>query len=560
MNKSMQRRKFLKYSLLTPALCHFVGHALGVSFISKANADSSGIKPRNFFPLWVQGGAWSSGFDYMPGVMNSIGEGKLMSGRNATTFNQITAGGEMRTNYIPTSVKAWGNQVNANLPPIWSETVSLGDGSKVALKSLAEGMAVFQGIRCPVDGHGIVDAHWYNPLGNLSLQGALAAMARRAGTMVSNVAPAFSSLGDPKGFVDPGGQSNLEVNSIKDLLNPTVRYSGKGLEGQKADYLNRRDAIEATMNSALGVLGNYYKNRLPGSTALFDARFQAETYLKKNFDSVFQYFDEALDRYKRVARDAGTSFANSKIWIAAEDRNQQIPSSRFAPGYFARPVDSSQAGPTTSTVGDLGNPGVGSDGGIQAFAMAETLFVHGLSSVYSGKISGAFSINNIAHGGDPHYSGLILLLIGSMSYQHQFASMVAEFKRVMQNKNLWNDTVIQFAGEFNRSPRPDGTGADHGWEGAVTSIYSGAIDGFSAIGNLLKGDSTWGKAGLTQFGGEAGGSETRYTLLEDVVASLSHLTRVPRTEWPNPRGVSIFDAKGEKFQASPRVSWSKIVG
>jgi hypothetical protein len=558
--KNMKRRTFLKHTIVTPALCHFIGSSIALGMISKRAMAASGTPPRNFFSLWVQGGAWSTAFDYMPGVKHSISEGRLLNGRRATTFNQVTEGGDLRTNYVPLSVKAWGQQTTANLPPVWSTSVRLGDGSTVSLQSLLSGMAVFQGIRCPLDGHGIVDPHWYNPLGGLSLHGAIAAMSRKYGTPANSTPPAFSSLGDPKGFVDPEGQVNLEAENIRDLLEPTIRFAGKGQQSQMDNYMNRRQAMDATIKAALDVFGNYYANRLPGSAALFDARNQAETYLKKNFDSVFAYFDEAYERYKRVASDSTSMYNGSKIWIAEADRNKHIPSSRFESSHMHDPYAGSgpiKMGNTGSF--EISNPGAGGDGGVKPFAMAETLFVHGLCCVYSGQISGGFTVGGSNHPGDPHYSGLIPLMIGSLAYQHQFAALLSEFKRVMTNRGLWEDTIVQFAGEFNRVPREDGTGADHGWEGAVSSIYSGAIDGFSAIGNLVQGNNTWGKAGLTDFGGESGGTEKRYLLLDDVIASIAHLCRLPRTDWPNPRAVSIFDAQGNKFQTSGRVSWSKIV-
>lgn len=556
----MKRRAFLKQAAFTPALCQFIGSAIGVGFVSKANANASGTPPRNFLSVWVKGGSWATAFDYMPGVMNGISEGRKLSGRDATSFNQLAEGGELKTNYIPISVKAWGNQVTANLPPVWGNSVRLGNGNTVPLKNLLDGMAVFQGIRCPVDGHGIVDPHWYNPLGTVSLHGALAALSRRTGTAAGPIAPAFSSLGKPKGFADPGKQESLDIETIRDLLEPTVRKSSPFESNQMSDYLSRRGAMEETMNAALKVFGTYYAVRLPGSEALFEARSQAEIYLKKNFDSIFAYFDEALLRYTRVANDATSSYQTSKVWIVEGDRAKKISSAPFNSGHMAIPVrNTPQFGQLTSSIGDLANCSPSGDGGAQIFAMAETLFVHGISAVYAGEISGGFNVDNWGHGGDAHFSGLIPQMIGVLAYQHQFAALLSEFKRKLSDTGMWDNTVVQWAGEFNRSPRLDGTGADHGWEGSVTSVFSGAIDGFSAVGNLLRGDQTWGKAGLTEIGGEAGGVESRYLLLEDVIASLSHLGRLPRNEWPNPRGVSIFDSKGDKLQTSSRMKWSKIV-
>jgi hypothetical protein len=75
--------------------------------------------------------------------------------------------------------------------------------------------------------------------------------------------------------------------------------------------------------------------------------------------------------------------------------------------------------------------------------------------------------------------------------------------------------VIHVASEFSRSARVDGSGSDHAFEGAVTSVWSGAIQKPIVLGNIRQNASvstardpvyagTWGGAAPVTLGSTSG--------------------------------------------------------
>jgi hypothetical protein len=74
---------------------------------------------------------------------------------------------------------------------------------------------------------------------------------------------------------------------------------------------------------------------------------------------------------------------------------------------------------------------------------------------------------------------------------------------------LFDDTIINISGEFNRRPRLDGSGSDHNWEGGNLTMYSGSINGPHVLGNIRSSTGeasypgTWGFAApITELGNQ----------------------------------------------------------
>src|SRR5690606_29840045 len=111
---------------------------------------------------------------------------------------------------------------------------------------------------------------------------------------------------------------------------------------------------------------------------------------------------------------------------------------------------------------------------------------------------------------------------GSMAQNHIFSSMyrglsagLLELIQVLKSNGLFEDSLIQIVGDFGRSPRADGSGSDHGFNGMVSSLYSGAFSGGAKIiGNIRKDVSslhvpttypgTWGERATTQINSKYG--------------------------------------------------------
>jgi hypothetical protein len=105
---------------------------------------------------------------------------------------------------------------------------------------------------------------------------------------------------------------------------------------------------------------------------------------------------------------------------------------------------------------------------------------------------------------------------------------IQELVATLTAKSLFNKTVIHIGSEFNRSPRADGSGSDHGFYGASASIISGMISQYALIGNIYANgkDSanspyagTWGRA--APFAVST--NESRPILVQDIALTIGSM-------------------------------------
>lgn len=112
---------------------------------------------------------------------------------------------------------------------------------------------------------------------------------------------------------------------------------------------------------------------------------------------------------------------------------------------------------------------------------------------------------------DSHDTGLLANLFLNHALYKVVVSCISELKLSLEKNNIYNKTLIHLASEFDRDPRPDCSGSEHGWNGHISSFYSGAIKGLKVIGNTYvqsNGESyyqtngTWGQgAPVKELGG-----------------------------------------------------------
>lgn len=117
-------------------------------------------------------------------------------------------------------------------------------------------------------------------------------------------------------------------------------------------------------------------------------------------------------------------------------------------------------------------------------------------------------LSTFSHSNDSHTNGLMFSTFFFHMYYAAQSACLLELVDVLKARNLFNDTLIEVRGEFNRNPRRDLAGADHGWRGASTMFYSGLFTKAEVFGNIYINDDTgghfgnWGQgAPVTALGG-----------------------------------------------------------
>lgn len=146
------------------------------------------------------------------------------------------------------------------------------------------------------------------------------------------------------------------------------------------------------------------------------------------------------------------------------------------------------------------------------FALAEFVIENDLSNLITispGPFAHIYNEANQSKGlnshvFDEHVIGMMPSLVINTSYHRAAGACLLEFIDFLKERKEFANTVIDFGSEFNRAPRVDRRGSDHGWKAKSTAIYSGAITGGPYIaGNMRLNSSTdypgpWGHGAATK--------------------------------------------------------------
>ncbi len=128
---------------------------------------------------------------------------------------------------------------------------------------------------------------------------------------------------------------------------------------------------------------------------------------------------------------------------------------------------------------------------------------------------------------------------------HEFTSQLKSVPAGL-NQTLFDRTVVAVTTDFNRLPRSNGGGADHGWEGSSYTVLSGMVPKLTVIGNVhhSTSDGTWGLAGsIPELGG-------RTANMGNVASTLCKMLEVPT---PTPNDMSfVTKVNGKISPVLPR--------
>jgi hypothetical protein len=169
----------------------------------------------------------------------------------------------------------------------------------------------------------------------------------------------------------------------------------------------------------------------------------------------------------------------------------------------------------------------------EGFALAEILFTNQLTSVLVFNmtwLSGLrFSDGGPATGynaHDQHYFGCNVSTYANTLWSRALFGCTSELVVKLKRAAMFDETVIHIASEFNRGPRSDGTGSDHGPSGSNSTLISGKIQKTQVLGNIKARGidstsyaSTWGVASPCHFQG----GESRVIMPKDVAMTISSM-------------------------------------
>ncbi|MGZ3688019.1 MAG: hypothetical protein ACXVBW_06955, partial [Bdellovibrionota bacterium] len=166
---------------------------------------------------------------------------------------------------------------------------------------------------------------------------------------------------------------------------------------------------------------------------------------------------------------------------------------------------------------------------------------------------------NVEH--DAHTNGWVSnTLVCTLFYRGFSACLIELIDRLKQTPlaggTLFDETVIQYATEYERVPAEDGGGSGHNGSAYVTSLYSGIIPGPMVLGNIRVGRTPdqGHPAGTLGDAAPVEGLPNHIINVGNVSSTLSEMLRVPRIV---PRAVPLVTV--EKGRVVPTVPPGKNV-
>ena len=446
----MNRRRFLKGSLATLGLGGLQ------AILRPASALGQAATSRRFVSIQLSGAPPRWMYDFFPVAYGQ--EGFNLGGNLSLATNYASSNGRyVRPDFSTVSVKG------LNAPPFWQLEVPAAGGGRRRVDGLLDNLLSLQGVNTSVDGHETCQRLHWQPVAGVQSRAALAADASESPlSAVSMQTVSFS-------FQSTRDKSFVPVNEITDdplaqLLRPFLAT----IPGVAAD----RQAAFAAAAQTLDGSATQWAAAAAETRASQDAAFSL---FARGFGDLEAIYAQRLAVYQDlIARSLSATLPGfSDLPVGAEGSRDQTYA--FEGGEYVQTPDlRSLFGPETNV------PGLA-----EQFVVVEYLLKEDLSRSLA---IGSSPIQNLGDYGeqnfDEHATGVMVSLLNNAKYFTALSACLLELIDQLKAANLFDDTVIEVAGEFGRSPLPGGEGSDHGWPGKMSSFYSGRIQGPEIIGNI----------------------------------------------------------------------------
>ncbi|OIQ19527.1 MAG: hypothetical protein BM556_03320 [Bacteriovorax sp. MedPE-SWde] len=486
--KQISRRNFIK-SIMLSSICG----GLPLDILAKSSEPSF-----NYIQINFAGGParWLFDNPIAPKKSSKFGKHQMIvnSFDNAGSSANISA-----LNYKTENISGW------QMPYFWKNELSL-DGKTIQASSLLDNCLIVRGCHMRNDGHSLNNRKLSAPTpGHLSIPGML------ADNMKAKIFPAVNLVGD---------------SGVAGVAGGTFRSVGQAIQIDTPQ--NHKDPFSYLIKPFLS-LGNM-KGEWSGLI-----KSELGDNFKNDYFKMQQRYNNLVKKYKLIIES--NIVADGMVNIG-ERKVQSI--SNFTNGNFtedhAKYLNHDYLVCNNDMRTMLSTAKI--EGLAEQFATTEVLVTEGLcgnisinvntisnlyyensykkDSVFR-KINGigdtkfTFKSNEKSYTGskkensfqlDSHDTGLLPNLFLNYALYKSVSACMAQLKLSLIKSKQYEKTLIHLASEFDRDPRPDCSGSEHGWNGHISSFYSGAIKGLKVIGNTYiqspgesyyKENGTWGQ-------------------------------------------------------------------
>ncbi|MES3039134.1 MAG: hypothetical protein V4736_14600 [Bdellovibrionota bacterium] len=534
-------------SALSPANLFATSFIQGL--VSQANAQITGTDPRTLITIRAPGGPHRWGFD---GMLNPNGETLLPNPYVVSHFGAVSG---RLSEPIYGTIKYNGITV----PHLWSYSVPTVGGGLRPMTDLLNNMMVLRGVDVIDGGHaGAMKKQFMVPGASASIHGSHADASTK-----SPLASVWASRGNGADFQSRKSLQKIDLyvgnragqNFISDIMAPFKVNNSLATRSLAL-------ANDASIQAAYAALKTV-KSDL--STTLRANVKGADDIIRSGIEDLSSVWLQLQSKYANLIKAAmnGNYPGLNDLPVGGATRDGQY---NFDQG--------TNKIVTLEDMRMMFHDGTGMDKTADMFACAEFMITRGYTNSMCIDLSPftnlRFDKNDLARrendNFDSHFIGRMTATFLMGMTVPCFAACMLELIDVLKSKtrydgrNLWNETVIQFGGEFNRTAgwNPDdlspGTGTGHGPDSSVFSHWSGAIRGPIVVGNIINRNrgtyqakvepGTIGAAAkIPELNGRVAGTG-------DMLNSLAALLRVPP---PNPNNMSLVASDGTSLIGPPKI-------
>lgn len=361
------------------------------------------------------------------------------------------------------------------LPPVWNYNLA---GQKFS--DVLQHAVFIRGLDMEINSHQLSNARQVAPIiGGHSISGVVADDAQRPMPAIidasSQAAIAFKSH---KGFATNSISytENATTNPISSLLLPFKDYTaGKVVHSANANQLTAQ-AFQEFEKLAEG--------RGLTSTALPEM------------------YDAAMDLMEGKIFDMQAKWAPTVAKYRAIVKEAMQPAKGTLPGVYDKAIPTANLpqfnadnnGNRTGIMSDMRDMVTANTNAplmAENFAVAELL----LDTVTSNMVlslrppvgfANPSNVTSITH--DQHTVGSVVSTMTTTLFYRAFLGCLTKFTGELKTKKIFDRTVIHIGSEFNRTPRQDHSGADHGFMAGNTTIISGMVKKPQVVGNIKVAD------------------------------------------------------------------------
>lgn len=436
------------------------------------------------------------------------------------------------TNNVYTDVEYVLERIGSHwLPPLWNFNLpGPGNINNRKLSSLLQHMTHFRGIDTNNAGHDFCQRlHFVTASATQSLP---ALVGDRSNVPI----PAINAAAAGYSYMSTASRTAISLTSggnyITEVLAPFSRPTGlsQGMTNTLNNTTSEMAAAQSALDAEIGANKPEYR-------AVAEARNSARQLMQSQFPNFDTEWTTLLNKYQDLITRAlnatypGINDRQIGIAPAARDKTYDINDKICAETDIRTIIQA------TTNVGQLA----------RGFALTEFILKNDLSRSIAFNHGGLVGLANPPSTSSPmdeHFTGkMTSLLINTLLFA-ALGSCLLELVEVCKGLGIWDKTAIDVAGEFNRSPKQNGTGADHGFRGASVALYSGSITAGPFVLGNIRADGTVGNG--SQYIG-TWGSGAPVPSLGGVPLSMAHfaasLATILQTQSPVTAVASLLELR-----------------